>query len=134
MNKTINKNVVGIVFFAILMLLFTFLDLPVAKLIYAPASAFGRFTVIWSEINDSFPSGHAAQAATSLFLVLVSGFVNVEDKCRLTKICAVIAGAFTICVMLSRMVLGMHFATDVIGGAAFTLISMKLTQMVLDKF
>lgn len=269
MKKIINKNKIGIVILVVLMLIFTFLDLPIAKVIYAPASRFGRFfeiigtiplpivgifctvslimtaekkfcvktilsyvlslalyplffmygikcvehqvasarmpmtiaSLLWTvasfflvfkiikngkaanlrraaiigivggvvstlligrvkklfsrqrfytlanpeeeftywfqiqpanELHDSFPSGHAGQAATSLFAILITSFVNVKDSEKFTKIMAVISVGFTVCVMLSRMVLGMHFATDVIIGAALPLISMRIAQLILE--
>lgn len=75
--------------------------------------------------DTSFPSGHSAQAVTCTALLLIPMFI---EKCRtkrysVTVLCA--ASAFTVCVMVSRMILGMHYATDVITGSAIPVFAME---------
>ncbi|MCR5545510.1 MAG: phosphatase PAP2 family protein [Lachnospiraceae bacterium] len=86
-----------------------------------------------NKLNDGFPSGHSGQAAVSLFTILLSSFLEVKNVEKFDRVMTVLSIGFTICVMVSRMILGMHFATDVIMGAALPLIAMKLTKTVLDK-
>ncbi|MCR4674200.1 MAG: phosphatase PAP2 family protein [Lachnospiraceae bacterium] len=66
-----------------------------------------------NELNDGFPSGHSGQAATSLFAILLRSFVTVKNVEKFDRVMRVLSIGFTICVMISRMILGMHFATDV---------------------
>ena len=83
----------------------------------------------WFEIQSvkiqdaSFPSGHSAQAAVSFFLMFVPTFAKKFDTLIYKRIAIVFASVFTLCVMISRMVLGMHFATDVLFGATMTIIT-----------
>jgi len=60
-----------------------------------------------------------------MFLLLIPWFA---EKCRTKKYIRTVlfvSGVFTICVMLSRMVLGMHYATDVITGTMITIFTMQ---------
>ncbi|MCD8150528.1 MAG: phosphatase PAP2 family protein [Clostridiales bacterium] len=75
--------------------------------------------------NSSFPSGHSAQAATSMFLLLVPWFAEKYWTKKYIRTVLFVSGIFTIGVMLSRMVLGMHYATDVITGAMITIFTMQ---------
>ena len=66
----------------------------------------------------SFPSGHSADAACSLALVLLCEVVPVlKDKGRIVVVGAI---AWTVIVMLSRIVAGAHFVTDVTAGFLVT--------------
>lgn len=74
--------------------------------------------IIPHEEFKSFPSGHSADAACSLALVLLPDAVPaVKDKGRLIAACAL---AWTAIVMLSRIVAGAHFVTDVTAGFLVT--------------
>lgn len=79
----------------------------------------------WYEIsffsgNDSFPSGHSANAATIILLTLLPD-VFFKNK-KLSKILInVFCYAWIITVMISRVILGAHFSSDVLTGAGITL-------------
>ncbi|MCD7982451.1 MAG: phosphatase PAP2 family protein [Clostridiales bacterium] len=84
--------------------------------------------------DSSFPSGHTAQAATILTLLLVPMFA---DKCRTKRYrWSVLAasGVFIFCVMIARMIVGMHYATDVITGVMITVFFMEAAELVLSKW
>jgi membrane-associated phospholipid phosphatase len=62
----------------------------------------------------SFPSGHSFRAAFSLWVV----FLPVAARTKSTKTLLISLGvAWTLLVMISRIIVGAHFATDVLFGA-----------------
>lgn len=99
-----------------------------------PAAEFTRWYAIQPvrRRDASFPSGHAAQSALTFWLTLLPTFIERIDRPHVRTVLFVFAIGFTGCTMLSRMLLGMHFASDVLVGAALTvtvlLLALKLTQ------
>ena len=68
-----------------------------------------------TETNESFPSGHALASVAILGVVLVVLLPLIPD--RRVRIAVLVAVAlFAVCIGLSRLYLGVHWATDVIGG------------------
>jgi membrane-associated phospholipid phosphatase len=62
----------------------------------------------------SFPSGHSFRAAFSLWVVFLPAYA----RQRTSKVLlSVIAAAWTLLVMTSRIIVGAHFATDTLFGA-----------------
>ncbi len=88
-----------------------------------------------ASINSSFPSGHSAQAALSFCLLLIPMFVKFRRSLRFKYYFAAFsfAAAFTLCVMVSRMILGAHYATDVLVGAALPIVSMLAAAFLTDR-
>ncbi len=71
------------------------------------------------EDPGSFPSGHTANAAVIFIITL---FPLLFDKLKDKKVLlTVIAAVWTILVALSRIVMGAHFASDVLMGATVSL-------------
>lgn len=68
-----------------------------------------------TETNESFPSGHALASAAILGVVLVVLLPFIADR-RIRIAVLVAVAIFGLCIGLSRLYLGVHWATDVIGG------------------
>lgn len=72
-----------------------------------------------SDFFKSFPSGHAANAAMLVCIVLLARVVpKLKEK---TALLYTIGFAWTGCTMLARIIAGAHFLSDVTVGAALTL-------------
>ncbi len=68
-----------------------------------------------TETNESFPSGHALASAAILGVLLVVLLPSIPSaRGRVAAITG--AGIFVLAIGLSRLYLGVHWATDVIGG------------------
>jgi membrane-associated phospholipid phosphatase len=80
--------------------------------------------ILPSEEFKSFPSGHSAMAALACILSALT-LVVPKLKERQNALLAV-ALVWTICVMISRIVAGAHFLTDVTMGATLSYLSMLL--------
>ena len=72
----------------------------------------------------SFPSGHSANSAVIWWITLLPTFVvSLKEKGKYLK---VIAGAWIVMVMISRVIMGAHFASDVTMGATLSIVSFYL--------
>lgn len=84
----------------------------------------------------SFPSGHSANSAVILWITLIPAFApRFKNSSILLKI---IAFAWTALVMFSRIIMGAHFASDVLMGATisiaiFCILSSKLLPIKNSK-
>lgn len=68
-----------------------------------------------TETNESFPSGHALASAAIIGVVLVVFLPSIRS--RTTRIAVGVGlGLFVVAIGLTRLYLGVHWATDVIGG------------------
>ena len=108
---------------------FNTLENPVEQFTYW----FQRMPQTATSSNSSFPSGHSAQSALSLCALLVPMFVKKWDNQKYYKAAGWIAGGFTVCVMVSRMVLGAHYGTDVLVGAMLTTTAIAIVDICLAK-
>jgi membrane-associated phospholipid phosphatase len=68
-----------------------------------------------AETNESFPSGHALASVAILGVVLVVLLPSIKSTAARVAVLGC-AGLFVLAVGLSRVYLGVHWATDVIGG------------------
>jgi undecaprenyl-diphosphatase len=84
-----------------------------------------------SPVNSSFPSGHVAAAAAYSALVIIVFWHTRKLWARALVI--VVSVAIPIIVALARMYRGMHFLTDVIGGAALGVASVALSWWIIHR-
>lgn len=71
-----------------------------------------------TEINASFPSGHAAMS-TVIYLMLAALLLQTIREQRLRRLIWTIAIALPVAIGLSRLYLGVHWPTDIMGGWLF---------------
>lgn len=82
-----------------------------------------------SPVGSSFPSGHVA-AAVAYTAIAVVVFWHTR-KLWARAIAAIVAGVIPVVVALSRMYRGMHFLSDVVGGALLGAAAVVLTVAAL---
>ena len=73
------------------------------------------------EPDSSFPSGHSAQAALTFMILYLKRFIPSLDTRKWDIFLFLVASFLTVSTMVSRMFLGMHYATDVWAGSFMTL-------------
>jgi undecaprenyl-diphosphatase len=84
-------------------------------------------------VSSSFPSGHAMDSAI-IYLTLAALLMRVAET-RLTKAyCLIVALALTFLVGASRVFLGVHYPTDVLGGWIFGFVWASLCWMAAQWF
>ncbi len=83
--------------------------------------------------DSSFPSGHAAQSALSFILVMFRRFVPNFRTRKWDIIMWTVAIFITGSTMISRMLLGVHYATDVWAGAFLTIFTISLSNWYVEK-
>lgn len=81
---------------------------------------FGRDRPLWQDSDflhhaSSYPSGHAAGAATLGGLVIVLAVLGTRSRAHLRPIAAVVSVVVLI-VCADRLMLGRHYPTDLVGG------------------
>lgn len=82
-----------------------------------PRPADPRLRVRWPETSPSFPSGHSQNAVTNW------GYLALQLRRRLWMVVAIL---LMLMIGLSRMVLGVHFPQDVLGGWAIGIVVLVL--------
>lgn len=88
--------------------------------------------IVTDDDYKSFPSGHAANAAVSIWITMLPLFVKkLEGK---QVLLGVIASAWTVLVMISRIILGSHFASDVWMGSAITVFLFFLLHKLVGNY
>lgn len=76
----------------------------------------------------SFPSGHAANGSWYLFLALLA--VHLAREMKRPHLLILAAALFCLLIGLSRVYLGVHYLSDVIGGWALALAAFSLWTVV----
>jgi undecaprenyl-diphosphatase len=84
-------------------------------------------------VSTSFPSGHAMDSAV-IYLTLGAMLMRVAER-RLTKVyCLVVALVLTLLVGVSRVYLGVHYPTDVVGGWILGFAWASICWLVSERF
>lgn len=90
-----------------------------------------------NEIENSFPSGHSQ---SSFFLAVIFAFIISSSVSNKNKYLTVIPLLWALLVSLSRVVIGVHYNTDVIAGAflgiitALAIISIKNFNVLFQRY
>jgi undecaprenyl-diphosphatase len=84
-------------------------------------------------VSTSFPSGHAMESAI-IYLTLGAMLMRVAES-RLTKVyCLAVALVLTFLVGVSRVYLGVHYPTDVVGGWILGFVWASICWLVAQRF
>lgn len=89
---------------------------------YIPVN--GEYGVYYASSSTSFPSGHSAGA---------SGLFNSYARSKMKMWAWIVATILCVLVMLSRMVLGAHFLTDVLTGYMVGLVVVEAIYFMREK-
>jgi undecaprenyl-diphosphatase len=82
--------------------------------------------------TNSWPSGHIA--ASVVFYVGLALVIRRNGRDRAARVAAVIIAVVApSCVILSRLYLGMHYATDAIGGIVLGITALWVVDEILDR-
>ena len=84
-----------------------------------------------SPVGSSFPSGHVA-AAAAYFAITVIIFWHTRKVCART-LAVIVTSLIPLIVALSRMYRGMHFLSDVVGGALLGAAAVTVTVLVMRR-
>ena len=78
----------------------------------------------------SFPSGHTSAAATIIPLVLIPALFEKTNNIKSKIITCAVVTLYIALVMLSRIVVGAHFLTDVTVGCLLTFVSFLVSKLI----
>ncbi len=82
---------------------------------------------------NSFPSGHTSAGATTVVLLALPMLFSNLNSVKGKVVCYGVGLGFPLLVALSRVVVGAHFATDVLAGFAITLLTYFIVVAIFTK-
>ena len=110
---------------------------PRMRIMDNPASQFTYWFlpqgIAASDQYKSFPSGHSANAACIIWITMLPTFLPKLRTRKAFITLNAVAYVWTVMVMLSRIIMGAHFATDVLMGASITVASFYLLKRLMFK-
>ena len=80
----------------------------------------------------SYPSGHSMIAMSIYGYLLYLAFTRIKNK-TLKWICSIILSILILSIGISRVYVGVHYASDVLGGFAFALLELMLIVNYSEK-
>lgn len=86
-----------------------------------------------SDQYKSFPSGHSANAAVIIWISLLPAFWEAARGKAKAILLRVIAYGWTVMVMVSRIIMGAHFMSDVVMGASLTILMFFMLTNIFYK-
>lgn len=92
---------------------------------------FASTSPYFEEYFKSFPSGHASMGATILLLTFLPNFVDISKKWKISL--NIISIIYILLVMISRLIAGAHFVSDVLIGAGITIFVSYLAIYIYNK-
>jgi undecaprenyl-diphosphatase len=84
-------------------------------------------------VSTSFPSGHAMDSAI-VYLTLGAMLMRVAERPATKAYCLIVAVLLTFLVGISRVYLGVHYPTDVIGGWVFGFAWASICWLIAQRF
>lgn len=128
--SSLYKQYLGSFYLCINMVLSTILNQSLKFIVQRPRPDLSMRLI--SETGYSFPSGHAMASISFygfiIFLVLIS---NLKQKVK--NIIVIILSFIILLVGISRIYLGVHYASDVIGGYLLSISLLMITTTVVRK-
>jgi len=122
-----NKKVAGIIFGSVA--ISTIVNNVIKIIFRRPRPEVRRLVV---EKSFSFPSGHT-MAAVTLYGILIFFIMKSKMKKNVKIAISVILGLLPICVAVSRIYLGAHFASDVTGAAVTSTALLLVETYFIEK-
>lgn len=139
-RQAVTFAIIAIVYFVSLLIIFNVLKGIWGRMrMRAMTDPATQFTP-WYVINNrggfdnefaSFPSGHAANSAVIMIITLLPAlFTNLKNKETLLK---TISYVWIVTVAISRIVMGAHFASDVLVGATLSIVLLEVWRFIICK-
>lgn len=86
-----------------------------------------------TETSKSFPSGHAV-ASMILYGTVIFILPKLMEEKSLRLMLQIVLGLLILFIDVSRIYLGVHFPSDIVGGSALALAWLLFTYPILDKY
>ena len=112
------------------MFLISFINLILKILIQRPRP--NGFNII-NETGYSFPSGHSMVSTAFYGLLIYLSYKNIKNKILRRSIC-IILFFLIVLIGISRIYLGVHYASDVIGGFFLSIAYLIVFIEIVPKF